>query len=252
MNTTPNFNKENLDKAYYAKRESATKALDYIENNMRVGLGTGSTANIFIDLLAHKVKTENLNIHCVATSNETAKRALDAGLFLYPDASIDYLDVTVDGADEFDSDLRLIKGGGGALLREKIIAQATHKFIVIADDSKFVDTLGAFPLPVECVYYETKMLLKHLEAVFNRHAHSSACEFVPEFRKQDKNASNINNDNVFLTNLGHIIIDLDLKIITDPESLVNDLRNIAGIVEHGLFLKEASTILTDNRVLNKG
>jgi ribose 5-phosphate isomerase A len=250
MNGPLNISK-NTDKAYQAKYDAAIQALTYIDNNMRVGLGTGSTANIFIDLLGDKVKTENLNIHCVATSDESAKRALAVGLSLLPDAYTDYLDIAIDGADEFDNQLRLIKGGGGALLREKIIAQATKNFIVIADDSKYVDTLGAFPLPVECVYYELKMIFKNLEVIFNRYADSSAPEFIPEFRKKRKNDINTDNNNVFLTNLGHSIIDLDLKTITDPENLAYDLQNIAGIVEHGLFLKEANIILTDNRVLNK-
>ena len=233
------------DKAHIAKYNAASKALDFIDNTMRVGLGTGSTADIFIDLLSDKVKAENLNIQCVATSHASAKRALENGLFLLPDSECDYLDVTVDGADEFDNQFRLIKGGGGALLREKIIAQASNSFVVIADERKYVDCLGAFPLPVECVNYESKMLFKHLSVIFNKYADSTANDFIPEFRK------NNHNDNVFLTNLGHIIIDMDFKKIKDPESLAYDLHTIAGIVEHGLFLKETNIVLTDNRMLDK-
>jgi ribose 5-phosphate isomerase A len=233
------------DKAYIAKQNAAIKALGYIDNTMRVGLGTGSTADIFIDLLAQKVKSENLNIQCVATSHASAKRALENGLFLLPDSECDYLDITVDGADEFDNQFRLIKGGGGALLREKIIAQATNHFIVIADERKYVDCLGAFPLPVECVNYETKMLVKHLSIIFNKYADSTASDFIPEFRK------NNHNNHTFLTNLGHIIIDMNFEKIKDPEGLAYDLQNIAGIVEHGLFLKETDTVLTDSRALDK-
>lgn len=247
LHTAPSL----ADNSYAGKYAAAVKALGFIENNMRVGLGTGSTASIFIELLAQKVKDENLNIHCVATSNVSAELANSKGLKLFDDSYTDYLDIAIDGADEFDPQLRLIKGGGGALLREKIIAQATKKFIVIADESKYVQTLGDFPLPVECVFYESKMLFKHLERVFKRHAHSSAPEFVPEFRKKNKNDKNMDNNNIFLTNLGHSIIDLQLKIIDDPDSLAYDLHNISGIVEHGLFLKETDIVLTETQMFSK-
>ncbi len=233
------------EKIYCAKRDAAQKALGYVDNNMRVGLGTGSTVNIFIDLLSQKVKSENLNIHCVATSEVTFKRASQQGLSFLPNNICDYLDITIDGADEFDSQFRLIKGGGGALLREKIIAQASNHFIIIADDTKYVDCLGNFPLPVECVNYESAMIFKQLEKIFNRYAHSSSDDFIPIFRKNNHNSS------VFLTDLGHNIIDINFKKIIDPESLAYDLHNISGVVDHGLFLKEAHTILTNSHMLNK-
>lgn len=236
---------DGADKAYLAKYNAAQKALSYIDNNMRVGLGTGSTANIFIDLLAQKVKQENLNIQCVATSDASSVRAVEKGLCLLPDSALDILDIAIDGADEFDSQYRLIKGGGGALLREKIIAQASNHFIIIADDTKFVACLGEFPLPVECVHYESKMIFKHLEKIFNQYADSDAKEFIPVFRKNNHDGS------TFLTDLGHSIVDIRLKKITDPERLAYDLQSISGIVEHGLFLNEVDTILTNSRVLDK-
>lgn len=221
------------------KTQAAHKALDYVRNNMRVGLGTGSTANIFIDLLAEKVKSQNLDISCVATSQETQQRALKNGLKLFVDSEIGHLDIAIDGTDEFDSNFRLIKGGGGALLREKIIAQAADKFIIIADQSKSVEVLGDFPLPIECINYEMKMLFTHLERAYNKYADSTAAPFIPECRK------NKNDSNNFLTSLGHYIVDLQFKKIRDPEGLAQDLSFIPGVVDHGLFLNEANVILTN-------
>ncbi len=235
----------NPDEAYLAKYSAAQKALEYIDNNMSVGLGTGSTANIFIDLLAEKVKQENINLQCVATSEVSSVRALEKGLVLLPDSVCYTLDIAVDGADEFDNEYRLIKGGGGALLREKIIAQAAQRFVVIADNTKYVDCLGAFALPVECVNYESGMIFKKLSKIFDTYAHSSADDFIPVFRKNKHNSS------IFLTDLGHTIVDMNLKKITDPEGLAYNLQDISGIVEHGLFLNEADMILTNDYVLDK-
>jgi ribose 5-phosphate isomerase A len=212
---------------------AASKALDYIDNNMIVGLGTGTTAALFIDLLGQKYRSHHLNIRCVATSEETAQRAKNNNLPLLPDSHSDVVDVCVDGADECSPYFHLIKGGGGALLREKIVAQAAKKMIVIADDSKYVETLGQFPLPIEILCYEQAMILKRIEKIYNQYAHSSAPDFSPIIRKT-------NDGNPFLTDLRHNIIDLTLKKIEDPISLAHDLQNIAGIVEHGLFLNEAS------------
>lgn len=229
------------DATLSTKTRAATKALDYIQNGMYVGLGTGSTANIFIDLLSEKVKKENLKLHCVATSKASYERTVGhSGLILYQESEIDHLDIAIDGADEFDPQQRLIKGGGGALLREKMIAQAADKFIVIADNSKAVDVLGKFPLPVECLNFETKMLFRQLSRVFEKHADPSADDFVPVYRKNKENSSN------FLTDLGHNIVDLKLKKISDPECLARDLQDIPGIVDHGLFLNETDVILTDS------
>ncbi|MFT6071588.1 MAG: ribose 5-phosphate isomerase A [Alphaproteobacteria bacterium] len=227
------------------KHKAAEKALQFIDKNMRVGLGTGSTANIFIDLLAQKNKQNPLNIQCVATSKVSYERALNHGLTLMQPHETNYLDVAIDGADEFDPQFRLIKGGGGALLREKIIARAAHHFIIIADETKAVEMLGKFPLPVECVFYEEKMIFKQLEKIFNKHATSESDAFIPVFRK------NHNNSKIFLTDLGHNIIDLKFNKIQDPECLAHDLQDISGIVDHGLFLNEAKTILTNNDVFNK-
>lgn len=233
------------DTLYNQKYSAAEKALSYIDNNMLVGLGTGSTANIFIDLLAAYQKKHQLNLQCVATSKVSHDRAVQQGLTMLENGQTDYLDIAIDGTDEFDPEFRLIKGGGGALLREKIIASAAKKFIVITDHTKQVDDLGAFPLPIECVNYEHTMLKKQLEKIYHRHASPDAPEFSPILRK------NKHNNSIFLTDLGHNIIDLSFHKICDPESLAHDLQGIAGIIDHGLFLNEAQVILTNDHVLNK-
>ena len=227
------------------KKLAAQKALSFIENGQKIGLGTGSTAEIFIDLLADYIKDKAISVTCIATSNRSFEQAMRLGIPIAPIHTLSTLDIAIDGTDEFDNAFRLIKGGGGALLREKIIARASKKFIVIADESKAVQTLGHFPLPVEIVNYEQKMIFHYLEKIYNQYADSSAKGFIPQVR------NNFNNSSPFLTDLGNNIIDLSLGAINDPENLARELQNVSGIVEHGLFLNETHVILTNSYECHK-
>ena len=137
-----------IDKAKFVAAKQAT---EYVESGMKIGLGTGSTAAWLVQCLGEMVREEGLSVTCVATSNETATLASEVGLQTVPLEEVKWLDLTIDGTDEFDESLALIKGGGGALLREKIVATASDRMIVIADASKRVAGLGKFPLPVEVV-----------------------------------------------------------------------------------------------------
>lgn len=209
------------------KQIAAKAALQYIKSNMVVGLGTGSTANYFIRYLGAAVKNEALHtVKCVATSKASTALAREVGLDVTPLNSISKIDVTVDGADEFDSDLNLIKGGGGALVQEKIIASLSSQFIVITDAKKQVPTLGAFKLPVEVFKFARMPVLNKLAVM----------GFNPSLRKDT-------DGTVFISDNGNVIIDLDLKKIERPERLQEQLQNIPGILDHGLFLGFASVVL---------
>ncbi len=221
-----------LTPADIAKRAAAREALEYVEQGMRLGLGTGSTAAWFIELLGQRCKTEKLDIVGVPTSVRTGRLAERAGLRLTTLDEAGWLDLTVDGADEFDADLTLMKGGGGALLQEKIVATASDRMIVLADPSKRVETLGAFPLPVEIIPFgweTTKAIVEEtLETldVGGRHA-----------------TLRLDRDEPLVTDCGHFIIDLHLKRIDDPEDLSLALNQIAGVVDNGLFIDIADTVI---------
>jgi ribose 5-phosphate isomerase A len=206
------------------KKLAAARALELVRPGMRLGLGTGSTAKHFVDLLGARVAA-GLEVICVATSQATQDQALALGI---PMSSLDEapeLDLTVDGADEIDSELRLIKGGGAAHLREKIVASASARMIVIADDAKLVARLGRFPLPVEVVPFG-------LEAT--RRAVARAIEAAGESgelvlrRRPDGSA--------LVTDNGNHILDAHLSAIADPEALATALNAVPGMVEHGLFV----------------
>ena len=215
-----------------AKRAAALEALDRIERGMRVGLGTGTTAAWFIELLGERARRDRLDPTCVPTSTRTARLAEKAGLRVVPLDEAGWLDITVDGADEFDPELNLIKGGGGALLQEKIVATASDSMVVITEGAKQVETLGAFPLPVEIVPFgweTTKALVEDLlEGLDVDGARSSL---------------RMNHDEPYLTDGGHFIIDLHVKRIGDPEELATALNQIAGVVENGLFIDVADTVI---------
>lgn len=209
------------------KQIAAKAALQYIKSNMVVGLGTGSTANYFIRYLGEAVKNEALHtVKCVASSNASNALAREVGLDVIPLNSISKIDVTVDGADEFDSDLNLIKGGGGALVQEKIIASLSSQFIVITDAKKKVPTLGAFKLPVEVFEFASMPILNKLAAL----------GLHPTLRKDALGT-------VFISDNGNTIIDLDLQKIEQPQRLQELLQSIPGILDHGLFLGFASVVL---------
>lgn len=209
------------------KQIAAKAALQYIKSNMVVGLGTGSTANYFIRYLGERVKSGGLHaITCVATSHATTQLAKEVGLELVALNTISQIDVTVDGADEFDPNLNLIKGGGGALVREKIIASLSSQFIVIADSKKQVGILGTFKLPVEVFEFASMPMLQKLATM----------DLNPSLRKAA-------DGTVFVSDNGNIIIDLDLKKIEDSQLLKLKLQNIPGVIDHGLFLDFASVVL---------
>jgi ribose 5-phosphate isomerase A len=211
------------------KRAAAGRALDFIRPGMRLGLGTGSTAKHFVELLAERVRA-GLDIIAVPTSETTRSDAERLGIPLTSLDETPVLDLTIDGADEVASDLSLIKGGGGALLREKIVAAASAAMIVIADESKWVSALGRFPLPVEVVPFGLAATRRAVEAA----AVASGCA-GPALLRRAKDG------HAFVTDGGHWILDAALERIADPRSLADRLDAIAGVVEHGLFIGLAHT-----------
>ncbi|MDE1936747.1 ribose-5-phosphate isomerase RpiA [Bradyrhizobium sp.] len=210
------------------KRQAAARALDFVEGGMKLGLGTGSTAKHFVELLGERVR-EGLEVVGVPTSEATRADALRCGIRLTTLDEVDRLDLTVDGADEVDPALNLIKGGGGALLREKIVAAASDRMIVIADDSKWVETLGRFPLPIEVVPFGLGATRRAIEKAL---ADCGASGQLVLRKGKDGHA--------FVTDSGHWIVDAHLGRIPDAPRLAQSLSCIAGVAEHGLFIGIAS------------
>jgi ribose 5-phosphate isomerase A len=213
------------------KRQAAARALTHVRDGMKLGLGTGSTARHFVELLGEKVKG-GLKVVGVPTSEGTRAQAEAAGVPLTTLDEIDHLDLTVDGADEIDHELSLIKGGGGALLREKIVAAASDRMIVIADDSKWVERLGRFPLPIEVIPFGLAATQRAIAGAFVR----SGVSGEMALRKAG-------DGHVFVTDGGHWIIDVRLGEIPDASRLAGLLSAIPGVVEHGLFIGLASTAI---------
>ncbi len=207
------------------KRQAAAEALELVETGMVLGLGTGSTAEAFIGLLAERIRTENLELRCVATSEQTRRFAEQCGIAIVDFNTIADVDLTVDGADEIDPELNLIKGGGGALLREKIVAMASDRVCIIGDWSKRVEQLGAFPLPVEIVDFGLAATLAMIETA----ATDADCEGKIDLRR-DKSGG------LFRTDGGHLIVDCAFGAIPDVELLADMLDIIPGVAEHGLFI----------------
>jgi ribose 5-phosphate isomerase A len=205
------------------KQRAAEGALDFVTPGMRLGLGTGSTAARFIDLLGARVH-DGLDVICVPTSEATHAQADKLGIPLATLEQCSELDLTVDGADELDDQLRLIKGGGGALLREKIVASSSERMVVIADASKRVASLGAFPLPVEVVRFGWQATFNKVERVAA--AHGCAGGIVLRGSEADP----------YLTDGGNLILDCSFGAIGDPDALALALSVIPGVVEHGLFI----------------
>lgn len=214
------------------KRAAAEVAMGEIKDGMTVGMGTGSTAKHFVDLLGAKV-AEGWKVRGVPTSEETAAQAKALNIPLPGFEDIDVIDVTVDGADEFDGERRLIKGGGGALLREKIIAGASRRMVVIADHTKHVEKLGRFPLPVEVVPFGLSLTLA---AMFNATRFVLGREIEIKLRMTD-------DGRAFVTDGGHYILDCHCVVIEQPEALAMALAGIPGVVDHGLFLGLASRVI---------
>jgi ribose 5-phosphate isomerase A len=211
------------------KRQAAARALEDVHDGMKLGLGTGSTAKHFVELLGERVRA-GLRVVGVPTSEATRADAERCGIALTTLDEVDRLDLTVDGADECDPALNLIKGAGGALLREKIVAAASDRMIVIADDSKWVDALGHFPLPVEVIPFGVAA---------TRHALTKA--FAQAGLSGEMAVRKARDGHVFVTDGGHWIVDAHLGRIGDPPRLAGLLSAIPGVVEHGLFIGLADT-----------
>jgi ribose 5-phosphate isomerase A len=211
------------------KRQAAAKALEHVQDGMKLGLGTGSTARHFVDLLGQRV-AGGLRVIGVPTSEATRAQAEACKIPLTTLDEVDRLDLTVDGADELDPALNLIKGGGGALLREKIVAAASDRMIVIADETKWVDVLGRFPLPIEVIPFGLAATRRAMATAFAQSGVSGQMGL-----RKDKDG------HVFVTDSGHWIVDAHLGRIADAPRLAGLLSLIPGVVEHGLFIGLAST-----------
>lgn len=199
------------------KKIAGVTAAQYVKDGMTVGLGTGSTAYYFVEEVGRRVKEEGLQIVGVTTSSRTTKQAQELGIPLKSVDDIDVIDLTVDGADEVDKDFNGIKGGGAALLMEKIVATPTKNYIWVVDESKMVENLGAFKVPVEVVQYGSERLCRVFEKA----------GYCPSFRMKDGQK--------LVTDMQNYIIDLDMKCIKNPVAFAEILDATVGVVEHGLF-----------------
>ncbi|MFZ7090095.1 ribose-5-phosphate isomerase RpiA [Primorskyibacter sp. 2E233] len=211
-----------IDKAKFA---AAKRAAEFVEDGMRVGLGTGSTAAWLVRCLGEMVREEGLKIRGVPTSTRTADLAREVGIDVISLDEAKWLDITIDGADEFDSNLSLIKGGGGALLQEKIVATASDQMVVIADAAKEVEHLGSFPLPVEVIPFGWQTSQALIE------------ETLVSMDVMGRQTSlRMNGDRPYITDEGNHILDLHLGRIGNPRQLAMVLNQIPGVVENGLFI----------------
>lgn len=217
------------------KRAAAARALEFVRPGMRLGLGTGSTAKHFVELLGERVR-DGLQVLGVPTSDATRRDAERCGVPLATLDGMPELDLTVDGADEIAPDLSLIKGGGGALLREKIVAAASGRMVVIADESKWVPVLGRFPLPIEVEPFGLESTRRAVEAAFA----AAGCPAAATLRR-DKDG------HAFVTDGGHWILDGALQRIEDPKGLATRLSAIPGVIEHGLFIGLATAAILAGR-----
>lgn len=205
------------------KRAAAKEALKLVKPGMKLGLGTGSTAAIFVELLGAKV-AQGFKVLCVPTSETTRAQAAGLGIPLTTLDDTPFLDMTVDGCDEIDAELRMIKGGGGAHLREKIVAMASHQLVVIAEHGKRVERLGRFPLPIEVIAFGMRSTQTLIEAL----ALDAGCKGTITQR--------MTGGAPFRTDNGNVILDCAFGQIEDPEALAAALEMIPGVVEHGLFV----------------
>ena len=220
--------KEN-DSVEMMKQQAALRALDCVRDGMNLGLGTGSTMRHFVDALGQKVEA-GLDVRCVATSEATHAQAKVLGIKLTTLDAVQRLDLTIDGADEMDKTLRLIKGGGGALLREKIVAAASDRLIIIADESKLVDCLGAFALPVEVDKFAHATTANAIREIIGHRANVQLRTYENKDGQQKP----------FTSDGGNYIYDCALGQIKNAEGLADDLSRVVGVVEHGLFIGYAT------------
>jgi ribose 5-phosphate isomerase A len=221
------------DESMDAKQRTGFKAAEFVEDGMTVGLGTGSTAYWLVERIGQRVR-EGLRVRCIPTSRRTEEQARSLGIPLVSFSDVQQLDLAIDGADEIGPGLALIKGGGGALLREKLVARAARRFVVIADASKRVETLGRFPLPVEVVPFAWEVTAQRVAEVTNAE---------PQLRRDERGE-------IYLTDNGNYILDCRCREIRDPERTERDLKLLTGVVECGLFVNMAdlAVVATDDAV----
>jgi len=225
-----------LDARQDLKLHAAQKALNLVETGMTVGLGSGSTATLWIKLLGEQFREGRLRIQAIASSEDSERLGRSYGIPFVTFEECRTLDLTVDGADEIAPGLALIKGGGGKLLREKIVAGASKQFVVIADESKQVEKLGRFPLPVEVIPMATPLVKDSLGQL----------GFTPNVRLDQAGK-------IYITDEGNFILDCTGLLIEDPDALAHKLDSIVGVVEHGLFLHMATLaiIAEKNEVIER-
>lgn len=208
------------------KAQTGQESVNYIKSGMIVGLGTGSTVRYMVDELGKRVQAGELtDITGVTTSSRTAKQAKALGITIKDIDEVDHIDLCIDGADEVSDDFQGIKGGGGALLWEKIVANASNKIIWIVDESKLVHQLGKFPLPIEVIPFGAQLVFNRLE------------------KKGYKPSWRMDGDNKFLTDEKNYIIDLHLGKIDHPAQLADELIHMVGVVESGLFLNRVNDVI---------
>ncbi|WP_284163642.1 ribose-5-phosphate isomerase RpiA [Frigidibacter sp. SD6-1] len=228
-----------LTPADLAKKAAADAAVAFVQDGMRLGLGTGSTAAFMVKRLGERVREEGLRVVGVPTSSRTADLARAEGIRVVTLDQAGWLDVTIDGADEFDPDLTLIKGGGGAHLQEKVVAAASDRMIVITDPGKRVARLGAFPLPVEALQFGLASTIRHIGAVLT----DLGCADVRITRRMAGAVP-------FVSDEGNAILDLHMGTIADASVLSRSLNQIPGVVENGLFINMSDLVVighTDGR-----
>jgi ribose 5-phosphate isomerase A len=223
-----------------AKRRAGARGAEFVEDGMAIGLGTGTTAHWLVERLAERVREEGLRVRCVPTSRRTEEHARSLGLPLVTFAEVGRLDVAIDGADEIGPGLALIKGGGGALLREKLVARAARRFVVIADAAKRVEVLGRFPLPVEVVPFAWELTARRVAEV---------TEVEPVLRRDERGE-------IYFTDNGNYVLDCRCGEIRDPERAERALKLLTGVVECGLFVNMAdvAVVATDEeaRLIERG
>jgi len=208
-----------------AKRAAAAKAIEsFLQDGMTIGLGSGTTSRFFVRILGERVK-DGLRVVGVPSSKSTGELAQEVGIPLADLNDVEQLDLTIDGADEIDAKGRMIKGGGANLLWEKIVASASRKMVAIVDESKKVQRLGRFPLPIEVVPFAWRSTERHLQNLFKRNGYA-------DVRIDVRGGT----EKPLITDSGHYLLDCHLQTIVDPESLALNLNQIPGVVEHGLFI----------------